>query len=139
MRRYVHETVVPTPAGKLYRALTDIARWPQWDAELASTEAPASLTRGAAFSLTPRGGPRVRMTVEEASAPASFTDVAHLPLARMRTRHDLLPCAEGTRVRVTIEVAGPLSLLWDRAVARKQAAGSEANTHALARFAEAQP
>src|SRR5215218_9486477 len=130
MRRYVQETLVPTPVTALYRALTDIARWPQWDPELAATEAPASLSRGAPFSLTPRGGPRVRMVVEEASAPGAFTDVAHLPLARMRTRHELLACAEGTRVRVVIEVSGPLAFLWDRVVARKQAQGCEANTHA---------
>jgi hypothetical protein len=71
-------------------------------------------------------------------APTRFVDLAHLPLARMRTTHELTPLAAGgTSVRIVIEVFGPLAFLWDRLVARGQAAGVVAQTHALAAYAEA--
>ena len=137
MRHYSYETVVETPPHKLYRAITDITKWPVWDPELEATAHDDSLARGAAFTLSPRGGPRVKLTVEEARAAAVFADVAHLPLAKMRTRHEFAPTQQGTRVRVSIEVWGPLGFLWDRLVARKQAAGLGEQTKAFVQYAEA--
>jgi len=67
MRRYVHEAVVDTPPDKLWRAIVDLRRWPEWDA-----------------GLEPRGGPAVRMSVEGMEPPSRFVDLAHLPLANMR-------------------------------------------------------
>jgi hypothetical protein len=78
------------------------------------------------------------MRVEVADAPRRFADVALLPLARMRTMHEFIPSGAATTVRVTIEVSGPLAFLWDRIVARKQAAGAEAQTRRFVAFAEAQ-
>lgn len=138
MRRYVHETVVSTPPEALFRAITDLARWPSWDPELESIEHDGALTPGAPFFLTPRGGPRVRMSVEEAQAPSRFSDLSHLPLATLRTVHEFLPTPEGrTRVRLTLELFGPLGFLWDRIFVRKQAAGAEAQTRAFVRHVEA--
>jgi uncharacterized protein YndB with AHSA1/START domain len=136
MRRYVHETVVSTPPEALFRAITDITHWPSWDPELESTEHDGALAPGTRFFLTPRGGPRVRMSIEEAEGPSRFSDLSHLPLATLRTVHEFLPAPEGgTRVRLTLEVSGLLGFLWDRLVVRKQAAGAEAQTRAFVRHA----
>jgi uncharacterized protein YndB with AHSA1/START domain len=138
MRRYQHEVIVPTPPEKLFRTLADVSHWPAWDEGLETVEHDGRVAPGATFVLKPRGGPRVPMTIEVAEAPHRFVDVAHLPLARMRTIHELAPAAAGgTSVRVIIEVSGPLAFLWDRLVAREQAAGVVAQTHALAAYAEA--
>lgn len=111
MRRYVHETLVSTPPETLFLAITHIAHWPRWDADVESIEA--------------------------AEAPSRFSDLSHLPLATMRTVHEFLPAPEGgTRIRVTVEVFGLLGFLWDLLVARKQAAGAEAQTRAFVRYAE---
>ena len=37
MRRYTHEITTTLPPGRLFRAIADIARWPEWDGELEST------------------------------------------------------------------------------------------------------
>jgi hypothetical protein len=76
------------------------------------------------------------MTVEAAEAPARFVDLSHLPLAKMRTSHEFVATPEGTRVVVTIEVFGPLSWVWDRIVARAQAAAFAAQTQAFVAYAE---
>jgi uncharacterized protein YndB with AHSA1/START domain len=135
-RRYVHEAVVDLPPERLFAAITDVRRWPEWDAELASTEQDGTPLRpGSRFTLKPKGGPRVAMTVDAIEAPTLFVDVAHLPLARMRTAHNFERLPNGTRVRVTIETTGPLAFLWDRLVARKQAAGAAEQTRRFAEFA----
>ena len=140
MRRYQHEVIVPTSAEKLYRAIADVSRWPSWDEGLERVEHDGRTEPGATFVLKPRGGPRVSMTIEAAEAPSRFVDLAHLPLARMRTSHELLATGDGrgTCVRVVIEVFGPLAWLWDRVIARDQAAGCAAQTLALAAYAERQ-
>jgi hypothetical protein len=136
MRRYVHEAVVRTPPETLFHAITDIASWPMWDPEIASTEPAGAIEPGARFSLTPKGGPRVAMSIEAAERPRRFVDVSHLPLAKMRTSHEFVEADGATRIRVTIEVFGPLGFLWDRIVARKQAAGAPVQTEAFVRYAE---
>lgn len=139
MRRYAYEIVVSTAPEKLFAAITNISKWPTWDRELESTVHDGSLTKGARFALKPRGGPKVAMTIESVEAPFVFADIAHLPLAKMRTRHEFVKVQEGTSIRVTIEVFGPLGFLWDRLVARKQAAGFAEQTQAFARFAAGVP
>jgi uncharacterized protein YndB with AHSA1/START domain len=137
MRRYVHETLVTTPPETLFQAITHISHWPRWDEGVESTEHDGALAPGTRFVLKPRGGPRVSMSIEEAEAPSRFSDLSHLPLATMRTVHEFLPAPEGgTRIRVTVEVFGPLGFLWDRLVARNHAAGAEAQTRAFVRYAE---
>lgn len=137
-RRHVYEAIVDVDPESLFAAITDIRRWPEWDAEIARIEQDGTLPRpGSRFALTPKGGPRVAMTVEAVERPKLFADVAHLPLARMRTVHEFERADGGTRVRVTIETTGPLAFLWDRMIAKKQAAGAADQTRRFVTFARA--
>jgi hypothetical protein len=79
------------------------------------------------------------MRIEEVESPRRFVDLAFLPLAKMRTSTEFLPGASGTgtRIRVIIEVFGPLAFLWDRIVARKLAADCEQQTRAFVAAAQA--
>ncbi len=136
MRSRVCEIVVATEREKLWRALVDVRRWPEWDAGLEAVEVEGEIAPGHRFTLKPRGGPAVTISIETLEPPARFVDVAHLPLAKMRTTHELNGGPAGTRVRVSIQVSGPLAILWDLVLARKQVSGAAAQTEALARFAE---
>jgi uncharacterized protein YndB with AHSA1/START domain len=136
MRRYVHEVVVTTPPETLWRAITDIRRWPEWDPGLQAIELRGELIPGCRYTLKPRGGPAVAMAIEAMEPPARFVDLAHLPLAKMRGSHEFLAERGGTRVRTTIEIWGPLAFLWDRIVARKIARDASAQAEAFVRFAE---
>jgi hypothetical protein len=128
MRRYSYETDTAVSAEKLFRAKTDILHWPEWDSELEATAFNAPLAAGSPFMLKPKGGPKVAMRIEQIEAPRRFVDLAFMPLAKMRTSTEFLPSAAGTRIRVVIEVFGPLAFLWDRIVARKLAADCEHQT-----------
>lgn len=139
MKTYTFETKTHVPAAKLFRAITDIARWPRWDSELESTEHDGNMRQGARFMLKPKDGPKVTMEIVEAIAPVRFVDIAHLPLAKMRTSHCFVESDAGTSVAVTIEVWGLLGFLWDRVVARKQAADAAEQTRRFIAYAETQP
>jgi hypothetical protein len=136
MRRYSYETDTAVSAEKLFRAKTDIRHWPEWDSELETTFLDAPLAAGSPFMLKPKGGPKVSMRIEALEAPRRFVDMALLPLAKMRTSTEFLPSANGTRIRVVIEVFGPLAFFWDRVVARKLAADCEQQTQAFIAAAE---
>jgi len=137
MRRYVYQTRCSAAPERLYRALADINRWPEWggDLEYATVEGP--VVAGTPFVLKPKGGPKVAMTVETADAPRRFADCARLPFARMRTLHEFTSENGETLITIVIEVFGPLAFLWDRIVARNQAADAEKQTQRLITFAEA--
>jgi Polyketide cyclase / dehydrase and lipid transport len=139
MRRYSYETNTAVSADRLFRAKTDILHWPEWDSELEATALDAPLAAGSPFMLKPKGGPKVSMRIEEVDAPRRFVDMALLPLAKMRTSTEFLPSAGGTRIRIVIEVFGPLAFLWDRIVARKLAADCEQQTRAFIAAAERRP
>jgi hypothetical protein len=135
MKRYIDETRVDAGAEQIYRALCDVARWPEWDDELEHVTIAGAAVAGADFVLRPKGGPNVRMKIVSADPPRRFIDCALLPLARIQTTHELLPQSGGTLVRSVVEVSGPLGFLWDRLVARKLAAGAHAQTLRLGTYA----
>lgn len=136
MKRYHYETTTTLPAEALYAAMSDVTRWPEWDAGLASVTSDGPATRGAAFVLTPKGGPRVTLHVTEAEPGRVFTDIARLPLGRMQTEHRYTALGDLTRVELIITVSGPLGFLWDRLIARPQAREAAAQTRAFLAFAE---
>jgi len=132
MKSYTYTTTTDVAAEKLYRAITDINRWPEWDRELEATTHDGKLTPGSPFTLKPKGGPKLAMEVVEANAPMRFDDLAHLPLAKLRMSHSFTPRTEGgTGIEIKIEVFGPLGFLWDRILARKLAAGAAEQTRAF--------
>jgi len=131
MRTYRFDTVTRVPAERLFATIADIRHWPDWDPDIESTEHDGALAPGSRFWLKPRGGPRVRLEIVEAMPPHRFVDLCRFPLARMRTSHHFEATPDGTRVRVTIEVWGPLGFLWDRLVAAKLAAGMATQTAAF--------
>ncbi len=53
-----------TPVA-LYRAIADINNWSKWDSGLEYTHLEGPAKPGAPFVLKPRGGPKVKMTIDE--------------------------------------------------------------------------
>ncbi len=135
MALHIYETRTDIPPAALYRAISDVAAWPLWDPELESVRIDGPAVEGAGFALRPKGGPNVKLVVTRAQAPEIFEDVALLFLGRMRTSHRYCADAAGTSIRIEIETSGPLGWLWDRVVARGQAAGLAVSTQAFVAYA----
>src|SRR5437667_5465992 len=108
--------VAPTA---LYRAITDVNNWSKWDTGLEYTRLEGDVKPGTAFVLKPKGGPKVRMMIDEVR-PHVLVDTAHLLGAKMRTTHEYVQQGNQTTIRLGIEVTGPLGFLWRKVVGEKQ-------------------
>jgi hypothetical protein len=134
-----YQTTTDIPAEKLFRAISDINAWSHWDAGLEFARIDGPATAGSTFVLKPKGGPTVQMSIEELRSPVRMVDIAHLPLAKLRTRHEFLQSGAETSVRFSVEVWGPLGFFWRRMVGEKQLHEAPAQTAAFIRYASAAP
>ena len=85
-----YETTTDVPAETLFRVIADINNWNKWDDGLEFTKLEGIAQAGAPFTLKPKGGPNVKMTIDEIK-PYRLVDTAHLFLAKMRTSHEICP------------------------------------------------
>ncbi len=129
--RYEEDTTLN--CEELWPVLADVARWPEVDRNIEYLTIKGEPGPGVSFVLKPKGGPRLNFVIGEFEAPSRYADVCRMPLGIMRTRHTLIPEERGTRIRVDIEITGPLAPVWGRLVGRRHAAGLPAQT---ARFIE---
>ncbi len=129
-----YETTTDVPAEQLYKAITDINSWSKWDDGLEFAKLEGAAKQGAPFLLKPKGGPNVKMTIDEIQ-PYRLVDTAHLFLAKMRTSHEYVSSSNHTIVRCGIEVWGPLGFFWRKVVGENQIKGAAAQTAALISYA----
>jgi len=139
-RAHIHEFLLDIDRDRLFRALADLKRWPEWDDDILSVDCEGPPRAGSRFTLRLKDGSAAELTVEALERPSLFVDRAKLPLAWMVSRHELLPAEGGrTRLRHVIETSGPLGWLWDRLVARKIAAGLPRQAERMAGYARGLP
>ena len=135
MWRATFETTTDVEAPKLFDALADINNWKAWDDGLEYTAIATAPQAGADFVLKPKGGPKTRMTIERLSRPNLFSDIAHLPLAKMRTTHEFLTFNGRTSIRLTVEVWGILGFLWQRVIGQNQIKTAPQQTQSFIAYA----
>lgn len=125
-----YETITDVPAETLFRVITDINNWSKWDDGLEFTKLEGVAKQGAPFILKPKGGPNVKMTIDEIK-PYRLVDTAHLFGAKMRTSHEYVQSDNQTNIRFSVEVWGPLGFFWRKIVGENQIKGAAAQTAAL--------
>ena len=82
------QTLIAAPPEAILALYQRPNDWPLWDPELTAVDLPAGLTPGATGTLTPRKGPKARITVARV-APDGFAVTARLPLCTMTFDHSL--------------------------------------------------
>lgn len=137
MWTHSYETRADAPREDVWSIVSDVARWPAFDAGIAWLRIDERPAVGARFRLKPRGGPALAFVIDEFEAPGRYADLCRMPLAAMRTRHLLAPDGEGTTIRVEIEIEGPLARFWGLIVGRRHAAGLPAQTARIVEAARA--
>jgi uncharacterized membrane protein len=111
------EVEIDAPPKRVWEVLTDVERWPEWAETVTSVtrleEGPLTLNSRARIEQPKL--PSTEYVVTELSPRASFTWVARGPGVRTIARHDVesLPHG-GTRVRLSVEQAGPLGKVIGR-------------------------
>lgn len=115
----------------LWETLADVTSWSRWNEDIEWTRIGGAAEQGKGFWLKPKGGPATRLTITVLQKPVEFTDVAHLLLAKMCTRHIFASTSGGVNITMIISVSGLLGFLWRRLVAEKEIAGAAAQIQRL--------
>jgi hypothetical protein len=67
----------------------------------------------------PKGGPKLKIGIVEATENKSFTDFTKFPLAKMYGEHTFEETPNGLKLTTTMKVAGVLGFVWRKIVAQK--------------------
>ena len=92
----------------IWRLWSDVAGWPEWNADIEHIEISEPFAAGSTISMTPVGQDPVELRIAEAVEPNLFVDEAELADVVVRTVHRVEPL-EGDRNRVVyrMEISGP--------------------------------
>lgn len=105
-------SAVPTaPASQFFALWADMGTWSEWNTDTEWARLDGPFQQGATGSLKPKGGPKVRFTVEKLTDD-QFVDVSQLLGARLVFDHRIDVRDAGTAVSVQVSITGPLRLLW---------------------------
>jgi len=129
-----YEMLTDVSAQALYSAIIDIDSWNKWDAGLEYTRLQSEMRAGATFVLKPKGGPKVKMSIDDV-APFRLVDTAHLVGAKLKTTHEYVPTGTRTAIHFGIEVWGPLELLWRKILGESQIKEAPAQLAAFVAYA----
>lgn len=129
-------TTTDVPAENLYRAITDFNTWNRWDDGIEYTQLEGDAKTGGKFVLKPKGGPAVNITIEK-MWPYEVIDVAHLPLAKMRTIHKYERIGDTTHIKMQLQIWGPLGFVWRKLIGENQIKEAAEQTRALVEYARA--
>jgi len=81
---------------------TDVSAWNTWDHGIEQSKLNGSFRAGNTFSLTPRGGEPLEVTLKTVTQGEEFSDEAVLPFGSIRNFHRVEPL--GRKVKLTHEV-----------------------------------
>ena len=107
---WTNEQSIETTASPeaIWRLWSDVAGWPEWNADIEHIEISGPFTTGSTISLTPVGQDPVELRIAEAVEPDLFVDEAHVADVVVRTIHRVEAIGDGrSRVVYRMEIDGP--------------------------------
>lgn len=116
---------------EIFNQWKDIDNWTAWNEDLEESKLLDSFEKGGTFELKPRGGPKVKLTLEEVNENLSFTDCVHLPGAKMYGFHAVKEVEGGVELTTSISITGISSAMWVGMLGEKVAAKSKKQMIAL--------
>jgi hypothetical protein len=118
--KFDHTVKTIAPPEKIWAALTDVERWPEWDTELASAALGSSFALGAKGRLKPKRGPATDFTISELTPRESYAFTTRLPLCELKVRR-YLTRKDGGATYFTHEVSfvGPLYFVFGNLLGRR--------------------
>ena len=107
-----------TSKEQIWKLFSNVNNWASWDQGIEYARLEGPFQTGSFFTLKPKGGPKVKIELIEATPNKSFTDLTRFPLAKMYGSHTFEETAEGLKMTTTMTVTGPLGFLWRKIVAQ---------------------
>ena len=92
----------------IWQRWSDVASWPEWNADVEHIEISGPFEAGSTISMTPAGQEPIELVIAEAVPPNLFVDEADLEDVVVRTIHQVRRVEGGlSRVVYRIEITGP--------------------------------
>lgn len=104
---------------QIWRLFSDVNNWPAWDKGVQFAKLEGKFEKGNHFLFQPKGGPKLKIGIIEATENKSFTDFTKFPLASMFGEHNFEETPEGLKLTTTMKVEGLLGFFWRKIVAQK--------------------
>ena len=123
--------MTPHRPAAVFACWADPASWPDWDRDVAWVKWDSPARLGGRGRLKPHSGPSSAFIITVFEQDRVLTTVSGLPGARLEFEHLVHPVGAGSKVEVTIRLAGPLSALWNRLIGRGLRGGAERSLDGL--------
>lgn len=104
---------------QMWKLFADVNNWHTWDNGVEFAKIDGKFEKGNHFIFQPKGGPKLKIGIVEATENKSFTDCTKFPLAKMYGEHTFEETTNGLKLTTTMKVEGLLGFVWRKIVAQK--------------------
>jgi hypothetical protein len=104
---------------QMWKLFSDVNNWHTWDQGVEFSMMEGKFEKGNHFMFQPKGGPKLKIQIVEATENKSFTDFTSFPLAKMYGEHTFEETPSGLKLTTTMKMEGLLGFLWRKIVAQK--------------------
>ena len=101
--------------AKVYAAYRKVSSWPEWDPEVEFATL-RDFSVGSKGHIKPKGAPKSKIKIIEATQNKSFTIECKLPLCKMHFKHVLHPTKDGTNVYNSVVFSGLFAPIFGRLI-----------------------
>lgn len=109
-----HSKTTTASAEKIWSLWEDISNWNKWDDGIDFSELNGEFKAGTEGFLKPKGGPKLKFKLLEVVENKRFKDVTKLPFTKLIFTHDIKEENGKRIVTHKVEMAGPLSWLFNK-------------------------
>jgi uncharacterized protein YndB with AHSA1/START domain len=103
-----HSVETTAEPEAIWRCWADVARWPDWNADLARAELSGAFIPGSTIRMTSVAGEVVELRIAEAVESERFVDEAEFGGVTVRTHHRIEQIDPGRRrIVYRLEISGP--------------------------------
>ena len=125
-------------AEQIWAVWSNIDLRPVWDDDTVWAKIDGAFIAGNVFWFKPKGGPKLKMRITEATPNKSFTDRFRMPGATLHGVHDILVVENGLEIKTTMRTEGCLAWLWQRVLVNGIVASLPKQTELLIKQARLQ-
>ena len=104
---------------QMWKLFSDVNNWHTWDEGVQFASLEGKFETGNHFMFQPKGGPKLKIGIEEAIENQKFVDCTTFPLAKLYGEHTFEETPDGLKLTTTMKVEGILGFLWRKIVAQK--------------------
>lgn len=103
-----HSIDTTAPPEAIWRAWTDVAHWPRWNADIEHIELSGPFATGSTIAMTTRDQNTIQLRLAEVLDGKRFIDEAHVAGTAIHTTHEIERLGDGrTRVTYRLHATGP--------------------------------